>query len=191
MLSSRPLKSAVLAVALMAGGCDRQSGGGAQPSTAGSDKQVSGELDRSHKGEPLPDLLLTDPDGIELRLSDLAGTPVLINLWATWCAPCVTELPTLNRIANRKDSTVQVVTVSQDSGDPVRVRAFLDERGLAQLPAWLDPENNLTFHYKSGTLPTTVLYDADGKELWRYVGGREWDRADALKLIAEAERAMP
>ena len=190
LLLSRSLKLAVLGCALIAGGCDRQSGETAQPQpaegVAPGGKTVSGVVDRSHKGSELPDFTLADASGAKLRLADLKGKPVLINLWATWCAPCVTELPTLNALSNRADANVRVVTVSQDTGEPAKVQAFLDARGFAQLPAWVDPKGDLAFHYDANTLPTTIYYDAQGKEVWRYVGGHDWGSTESAKMLAEA-----
>src|SRR6476661_5696010 len=60
-------------------------------------------VDRSHKGQPAPAIAFNDPDGGEISLADFKGTPVLVNLWATWCAPCVKELPTLNALAHKHD----------------------------------------------------------------------------------------
>ncbi len=129
---------------------------------------------------------MRDPDGEELTLASLKGQPVLVNLWATWCAPCVKELPTLNAIANRADVGVEVVTISQDMGDAAAVQQFLDTRGLAQLPAWIDSAGALPTHYGAQSLPMTVLYDASGKEVWRYIGDRDWTDEESLKLLAEA-----
>ena len=186
MLLSRSLTSAVLGFALLAGGCDRQSGDKAQPQASSAAAKEGGTLDRTHKGSAIPDFALKDPEGAELKLPSLKGKPLLINLWATWCAPCIAELPTLQAIAGRADMNVQVVTVSQDMGDPVKVRAFLDSRGFAQLPAWLDAKGDLAFHYGVQTLPATIYYDAAGRELWRYTGGMDWSGAEAAKLLAEA-----
>ena len=144
-----------------------------------------GQLDASHKGAPLPDLTVTDANGLPLRLAALKGKPVLINLWATWCAPCIKELPQLDVLA----ATVRVVTVSQDSGQPERVAAFLKDRGLARLEPWLDPKNDLSFHYGTGTLPTTIYYDAHGLEVWRYVGERDWSGTETQALLAQARPA--
>jgi thiol-disulfide isomerase/thioredoxin len=186
----RPLKIAVLGLALvgpvMLGGCDRQSGDKAQPAASSPPGQALAKLDRSQQGKPLPDVTVADPGGAQLRLAGLAGEPVLINLWATWCAPCVVELPTLQSIANRADVGVRVLTVSQDMGEPAKVQAFLDERGLAQLPAWIDGKGDLPIHYGVQTLPATILYDASGKEVWRFLGERDWSSAESLALIAEA-----
>src|SRR3546814_6930452 len=73
-----------------------------------------GEVDRSHKGEAAPTVTFTAPDGKTVTLADFKGTPVLLNLWATWCAPCVPELPTLDALAVQKGAAHQVLTVSQE-----------------------------------------------------------------------------
>ena len=143
-------------------------------------------IDRSHKGSKLPELSFKTPDGNELRLTSLAGKPLLINLWATWCAPCVAELPMLNQLAGEKSSAVKVLTISQDFNHPEKVAAFLADKHLAKLEAWLDPENTLSSHYQVTTLPTTVYYDAKGRELWRYTGNRNWLAKDTEVLLNEA-----
>jgi len=190
LLFSRSLTLAFLGCALLAGGCDRQTGGNAQPelSEAAQDggAQAANKLDRTHKGTPLPDLTVSDALGEELDLSSLKGRPTLINLWATWCAPCVAELPTLNAIANRADLDLQVVTVSQDMAEPEKVQAFLDQRGLAQLPAWVDAKSDLPFKLGTATLPVTVLYDSEGREVWRYSGDNDWTSPEAITLLSEA-----
>ena len=86
-------------------------------------------VDRSQKGKPAPDAVFNDPDGGEISLAEFAGSPVLVNLWATWCAPCIKELPTLDRLAadRRLDGRLGVIAVSQDSGPQVSVDAFLDK----------------------------------------------------------------
>ncbi len=149
--------------------------------------EAGGKLDRAHKGSALPDITVKDPEGHELKLPSLKGKPLLINLWATWCAPCIAELPTLNAMANRADLNLQVVTVSQDMSDPAKVQAFLDQHGFAQLPAWLDPKGDLASHYGVQTLPTTIYYDAAGREVWRYTGGMNWSGAEATAMLAEGQ----
>ena len=144
------------------------------------------KLDRAQSGKPLPDVTVRDPDGEELALDSLSGSPVLVNLWATWCAPCVKELPTLQAIANRADVGVAVVTISQDIGEASAVQEFLDQRSLVQLPAWIDAQGELPAKYGAQALPMTVLYDAQGKEVWRYLGDRDWSSEESLKLLSEA-----
>jgi thiol-disulfide isomerase/thioredoxin len=188
LVSSRPLTLVVLGLALLAGGCDRQSGDKAQPQPAatasGQSTELVGTVDRSHRGTDLPDLTVKDPAGKTLALTSLKG-PVLLNLWATWCAPCVAELPLLDRLAGEQAGKIKVVTVSQDMGDGAKVAAFLKSKGLTRLEPWLDPKNDLAFAYGGGTLPTTVYYDASGKEVWRLIGGHDWSNAETGRLLAE------
>jgi len=129
-------------------------------------------------------MTFADPAGRKLALASLRGKPVLVNLWATWCAPCVKELPTLDALAAK--GAVRVLTVSQDSGDPAKVGQFLKDKGAAKLEAWLDPDNAMSFHYNTGTLPTSVLYDSQGREVWRFVGENDWASPASAALIAEA-----
>lgn len=190
MLSSRLLNATVLGCGLFLAGCDRQSGQDAQPqasSTAAAPAADVGTIDRTRKGSELPDFLLTDPAGKELRLTDLKGKPLLINLWATWCAPCVAELPALDKLAGTLDGKVKVLSVNQDSGEPEKAGAFLKQRGVSRLEPWLDPKGDLAFHYEAPSLPITVLYGSDGREVWRIIGPREWGDAETLALIAEAK----
>ena len=187
------LKIAVLGLPFVIAGCDRQSADPAQPKAAGasgspvaSAAPLTGVIDRSHHGATMPDFTLRDPSGKELRLLDLKGKPVLINLWATWCAPCVAEMPTLERLATDKADSLKVLTVSQDMGAPDKVTTFFAKQGLVALEPWLDTNGDLPMHYQAQTLPTSVLYDAEGREVWRFVGGHDWTAADTAKMLAEA-----
>ena len=144
-------------------------------------------IDRSHKGSPLPALTFHDTAGKVLQLAQLAGKPLLLNLWATWCAPCIAELPKLDALAASKGATLQVVTLSEDLTGGDKVAAFLSSRGYAHLPPWLDPDNNASSKYQVSTLPTTIYYDAAGKEVWRYSGGHDWTSAETAKMLAEAQ----
>ena len=170
---------------LLVAGCDRQSGESAQPQ-ASSPAPAAAGVDRSHKGSELPDFVLADPAGKKLDLPSLKGQPLLINLWATWCAPCVAELPALDKLAGTLDGKVRVLTVNQDTGQPEKAGQFLKERGVTRLEPWLDPKGDLAFHYEAPSLPITVLYDAQGRELWRIAAPKEWGDAETLKLIGEA-----
>jgi thiol-disulfide isomerase/thioredoxin len=180
-----------LALAFAVGGCDRESADSAQPQeNSAGDKagELTGKLDRSHAGGALPAVTVRDPDGTALELASLAGTPVLLNLWATWCAPCVTEMPMLDALAAEQQGKLRVLTVSQDLKGAEEVAPFFAEKKFARLEPWLDPETALStaFADNGGVLPTTVLYGADGKEIWRVVGGYDWSGPEARALIDEA-----
>jgi len=189
LLSFRSLKLVILGCSLLAvAGCDRQAGDDAQggssaPAPAPAGAPAKG-VNRSHSGSQAPAMAFSDPAGRKLTLASLAGKPYLVNLWATWCAPCVKELPTLEALA--ASGRIRVVTVSQDSGEPAKVSAFIKDKGLTRLEPWLDPANDLSFHYATGTLPTTVLYDSAGREVWRFVGEHDWAGPEAATMLAEA-----
>ena len=187
MPSSRSLTVAVLAAALFAGGCDRQTAEPAQPAgeTAGrsGQKTFNGTLSIENRGAQMPDFALADPSGKKLTSADLKGKPVLINLWATWCGPCVLEMPMLDQLAS--DGKLRVVTVSEDLQGAEKVVPFFAARKFAHLEPWLDPENTLGDHYRTGILPTTVLYDAQGREVWRMIGGHDWAGPRTAALLAD------
>ena len=166
------------------GGCDRQSSG-EQQGEAELVAPVKG-VDRSHAGKPFPATPFSDPDGEPASFAEFKGKPTLVNLWATWCAPCVKELPTLNALAAAKGEELQVVPISQDMGPHASVVAFLDELKVDRLDAWQDSKMALSGALGTQILPTTILYDADGREVWRYVGELDWNGEEAAKLLAEA-----
>ena len=134
----------------------------------------------------MPDFTLSDPAGKKLRLPDLKGTPVLLNLWATWCAPCVTEMPLLDTLAGDTQGKLRLVTVSQDMQGAEKVQPFFAEKKFAHLEPWLDPENDLVFHYGGNNLPLSVLYDAQGREVWRVAGDLDWASKAVRANVAEA-----
>jgi len=176
--------------ALSLSACDREQRAPAQPESAAaadasgaSGEGFAGKIDRSHKGASLPQATVADASGAKLTIQSLSGKPVLINLWATWCAPCVKELPTLDALAAREAGHLAVVTIAQDMAQPDKVKAALH---YDHLHAWLDPDNTLGFYYNSGELPTSVLYDAQGHEVWRMVGAHDWAGKDSDALIAPA-----
>ena len=159
------------------------SGNESVPSTAQAGPQKG--VDRSHKGQPAPDVGFTNGDGAETSLTEVSGKPTLVNLWATWCAPCVKELPTLNRLAKSRGAALEVIAVSQDSGPHPSVVAFLDGKA-PDLEAYQDSKMALSGKLNAEVLPTSVLYDARGKEVWRYIGDLDWTSAEAAKLLSEA-----
>jgi thiol-disulfide isomerase/thioredoxin len=143
--------------------------------------------DRSHRGSPAPAITFNDADGQETTLASFAGKPTLVNLWASWCAPCVKELPTLDRLARASDGKLNVIAVSQDNGPRASVVAFLQANRIVNLDPYQDSPMALSGALGPETvLPTSILYDAKGKEVWRFVGDLDWTSPEATKLLAEA-----
>lgn len=150
-------------------------------------------IDRSHRGTPAPAASFSDPSGGQTTIAAHSGKPTLVNLWATWCAPCVKELPTLGRLAkaHQKDATLQVLAISQDDGPHPSVVAFLNAKAPGLAP-YQDPKMALSGALGPDTvLPTSILLDAQGKEVWRYVGELDWTSPEAAKLLAEAGAPKP
>ena len=177
----------ILLAAVAIAGCDtqkpeQQQGAEEAATPEGVPKQG---LDRRNAGKPLPDTEITDPDNDPGQLAQLKGQPLLVNLWATWCVPCVKELPTLVALGRRKGAPT-VIAVSQDMAPRSSVDAWLTQKGLEDLEVWHDAKMALSGGLGVQVLPTTILYDASGKEVWRYTGDLDWSGQEAVKLLAEA-----
>ena len=193
----RALISCLLTMPLMIGGCDRQSPQPEQAATnatapspdevtsAGTTGAAPSTIDASHKGAGEPTASFTAPDGKSVTLADFKGKPVLLNLWATWCAPCIKEMPTLDALAAKEGSAITVLTVSQDLEGKPKVAPFFKAHGFAHLLPYLDPKLGLSTALQAN-LPTTILYDSSGREVWRVMGVYDWSTAEAAGKIAEA-----
>ncbi|MES2986701.1 MAG: TlpA disulfide reductase family protein [Pseudomonadota bacterium] len=181
----------LLFAALAIGGCDRQSTASQQaeeslPAANAAETADKGQLDRGHKGEAAPDLPFVDSLGNKRTVADYAGKPVLVNLWATWCAPCVKEMPTLDALAVAKGDALHVITISQDLKGAELVTPFFEKAKFKKIQPWLDTD--IAWSMTLGAnLPATILYDSAGKEVWRLSGGMDWMGAKAAALIAEAK----
>jgi thiol-disulfide isomerase/thioredoxin len=155
--------------------------GGAQPAqaTAPAPESLHGRFDTQFAGKPAPDLPLeTTPDGKTETLADIRranpGKPILVNLWATWCAPCLKELPTLDRLAADTKGKLVVVPISQDMEGWRKVSESFTPAKYPNLQTRVESQMQFGFQLGARGLPLTILYDAQGKEVWRYAGDREW-----------------
>lgn len=203
MLLEPELRVAIALILLLLAGCDTGSApeGQAQVVTdAKPDVDAKAELGLesangmraalSYKfaGRQAPDALFTGADGRDVTLADFAGRTLLVNLWATWCAPCKAEMPTLDALAALEEGRVSVIAVSQDLQGRKPVSAFFEKAGIENLEPYTDADNALLAAFdNSVALPTTILYDSEGREVWRVAGGVEWDDEEMAKLLREAE----
>jgi thiol-disulfide isomerase/thioredoxin len=178
------LSLTLLASAALLGACSREEP--AEPQEAAQEGVLTGTIDRSKAGELMPAVALTDPNGKALNTGALNGRPVLLNLWATWCAPCVEEMPLLDALAGDYEGKLRVLVASQDIHGAEKVAPFFSKAKFAHLEPWLDPENKLPEVLGGGVLPTTVLYDASGLEVARVVGAYDWQSPEAKALVDEA-----
>lgn len=133
------------------------------------------------KPAPAPMVAFTDGGGSLRPLAGFKGHYVLLNLWATWCAPCVKELPALARLkaAMPKDGLL-VVAVDVGRGTPGDARSFLDAHDAKSLDAYIDSNIALLRAFSAFGLPLTVLIDPKGREIGRAVGPAKWDNPDAI-----------
>lgn len=139
----------------------------------------------------IPDLAFQDASGKPLSLANWRGRTVLLNLWATWCVPCRTEMPALNALQARLGSpSFEVVAVNIDTRDPDKPKAFLKELGIEKLAYYADPEaktfQDLKAIGRAFGMPTTLLVDPKGCEIGTIAGPAEWASDDAVKLIQAA-----
>ena len=133
---------------------------------------------------PAPDITVTGRDGKAIRLSELRGRPVLINLWATWCVPCVAEMPSLERLAaERAGGPLAIMAISEDRKGEALVAAFVERLNLASLRIYLDNKGAATRAFGVDAIPTTILIDRQGREVGRLLGAVAWDGPAARKLI--------
>ncbi|MFN3233502.1 MAG: TlpA family protein disulfide reductase [Alphaproteobacteria bacterium] len=131
-----------------------------------------------------PDVTFENDVGSTLRLADFEGRVILLNLWATWCGPCVHEMPSLDRLqAQRGGKDFIVIALSSDRGEARAVDPFFEETGLTELQKFYDPMNEMGRALGVRGLPTTLLIDAQGREVGRLEGPAEWDSEEALALI--------
>ena len=134
---------------------------------------------------PAPVTSFQDAAGAPKRIADFKGKVTVVNLWATWCGPCVIEMPTLAKLAaDYQGQPVEVVAVSVDRpADADKARAFIAKH--APLAFYHDPKMALPFAFKptASGMPTTIIYGADGVERGRLAGGADWGGKDAKALI--------
>ena len=140
--------------------------------------------------KPVPELTFFDADGKQVTLADFRGEVVVLNLWATWCAPCRREMPSLDRLqAKYGGDGLEVIALSLDRGDIAKVRAFFDELAISNLAVYQDPKGNVGREMAAPGLPTTVVIDRAGQEVGRLLGPAEWDSAEALAMIEALMKA--
>ncbi len=135
--------------------------------------------------EAMEDVAFVDGSEKPVMLADFKGKTVLLNLWATWCAPCRHEMPALDRLqAKLGDKPFEVVALSLDRAGLKASQEFLDEISAKNLKLYADPTTRASKPLKVIGMPTTILIDAKGREVGRLVGPAEWDTPEAVRLIS-------
>jgi thiol-disulfide isomerase/thioredoxin len=151
--------------------------------TTVSDQPPLGQFVPASPPRPAPKVGFTDANGNTLSLSDFAGKLVLVNLWATWCAPCRKEMPSLERLQTRLGDRITILAISEDSNGSKAVAPFAAKLGLKAVKTYLDPQSAVGRAFKVDGLPTSFLIDRQGRVLGRVEGGAEWDSPKMLAIL--------
>ena len=171
----------------VAGGCHKREAAAPQPEPAATPAAApAAKVATDHAGKPAPKAGFVDlASGKPVGFDAFRGKPVLVNLWATWCGPCVKELPTLARLAQAAPGGLQVAAISEDMEGAKVVPPFLRAHGPGLHP-YHDASNGLLTAFGEASLPVSILFDAQGRELWRVHGDLDWTGAQAKALLAQA-----
>jgi thiol-disulfide isomerase/thioredoxin len=140
--------------------------------------------------KPVPAVRFMDASGRVMTLKDFRGRVVVLNLWATWCTPCVAEMPMLDRLQQQLgEEGAIVLALSIDRGGQEAVKEFYAKTGVSHLKVFVDPTMRAQSDLGILGLPTTLIIDREGRERGRLVGPAEWDDAAAVDLVRRAMEA--
>jgi thiol-disulfide isomerase/thioredoxin len=125
-----------------------------------------------------------DASGSQYTLADFRGKVLLVNLWATWCVPCLEEMPTLDRLQGvMAGDDFEVLAISVDKAGAEKSREFLEDLEVEHLDLYVDPTMNMNFKMSVFGLPTTLLLDRKGQEIGRLTGTTQWDSAEVRTFL--------
>ena len=147
---------------------------------------IRGELRKfifSEKTEVLPKPLILDANEnmVEIGYDE---DVLIINFWATWCAPCKKEMPSLNSLAqNMKYEDIQIITIASGRNSKEAIDGFFDDNNLVNLKKYRDPRGRIAVKYGVTALPTTVVINPTGLEIGRIIGDIDWDTADVRSFF--------
>ena len=147
---------------------------------------ITGELRKfifSEKTEVLPKPLILDANEnmVEIGYDE---DILIINFWATWCAPCKKEMPSLNSLAqNMKYEDIQIITIASGRNSKEAIDGFFDDNNLVNLKKYRDPRGRIAVKYGVTALPTTVVINPLGLEIGRIIGDIDWDTADVRSFF--------
>ena len=149
------------------------------------------EPSQNQKGPSAPNFTLQDLDGRMVSLSDYKGKVVLLNIWATWCTPCVSETPSIDKLNKMlEDEDFALLTVSIDEGGEKIVKNFMEKKKLS-FPVLLDPDGHVARLYRTTGVPESFIIRKDGTLDSKVVGARDWTAPKVIdylhKLMQQTE----
>jgi len=172
----------IIALAVVASGLGRPP---AAPARAAAETVEPKDFTWHDKPIDAPATVFKDASDMDKTLKDFGGKVLVVNFWATWCAPCVKEMPALDRLnAKLGGKDFQVIAINQERNGPKIAKSFAEKQGW-KLPLYLDPATGFYKDAKLGGLPTTLIIGRDGKELGRIAGEVVWDSPAVEKMVLD------
>src|SRR5437763_1653368 len=160
-------------------------------SAAEEQKIKLGEFIPATPPQPAPEVSFEDLDGKPASFADFRGKLLVVNLWATWCEPCLREMPSLERLQTKLDGKLVVAAVSEDRGGAKIVEPFVGKLGLDKVKIYLDPKSAVGHAFSVRGLPTTLVIDPEGRLVGRVEGAAEWDSAKMTTALQPFLQAAP
>jgi thiol-disulfide isomerase/thioredoxin len=161
-------------------------------STLGAVAQLSSESDikigefiPAATPQPAPEMSFDGLDGNPLSLADFKGKLVVLNLWATWCQPCLKEMPSLEKLKARLGPGLVVLAVSEDRGGAEVVKPFIAKHDLGELRIGLDPKSTAIHALHARGLPTSLVVDPDGKVAGSIEGAADWSSDQMTAMLTK------
>lgn len=154
--------------------------------------ETIGRFKPAAQSQAAPTVPFYDAAGSARTLADYRGQPLIVNLWATWCAPCVQEMPALDRLVEllRAERAAVLALSSDREGAPV-VQRFFEVHAIRRLEILIDRKTAVTRALAAPGLPTTIVFDRNGRELGRVVGVAEWDAPATLAFLKRCLGGQP
>jgi peroxiredoxin len=135
------------------------------------------------KGVPAPNFTFPGLDGKKISLADYKGKVVLLNIWATWCAPCVAEMPSMEKLYQElKNKDFELIAVSVDESGAEAVKPFMEKHKLG-FPVLLDTKGDIKNLYQTTGIPESFIIDKDGIIIEKIIGPREWAASGAIRFF--------
>lgn len=140
--------------------------------------------------KPLRDETFQTIKGKPLSLRDFFGKTLLVNFWATWCAPCRAEMPALDALNRHSNDGFEVITIATGRNPPAKIDAFFKESKITSLPKYIDPTMTYARNFGVFGLPISVIVNKDGHEIARLQGEADWNSQDAKEILAALGRRI-